>query len=992
MRRSRLWTGLASVCSCLLVFCVLACQAMLHYSSTVNQILRISTSVVENPEGSNQSDLTYFESEFGNMNSDNLQKVIEATYEESAQEEAEGAVLLKNVDDTLPINKDEKSVTLFGHAVVQPLYRSAAAGSKGYTSEYGIDLFEALQEEGFEINNTLYDAYKKSSVERKAGGVDMATGKELESSLGEEDISFYTPELQKSWEDRYHDAAIVMLAREGGEGIELQLDSLELQQQEKDLLKMINDSGKFGKTIVLLNSGNPMELEWLDEYGVDACLWIGEPGQRGFESVAKILTGEINPSGHLTDTYARNMLSAPAVVNGSWNSQNWTNLQEVLDVAEEADGGFSSYTVQAEGIYVGYKYYETRYEDCVLQQGNADAVVGSSNGDVWNYANEVRYPFGYGLSYTDFVQTLDSVEVSGDEIQVEVTVTNTGDTAGKSVVQLYAQTPYGEYEKENRIEKSAIQLLNFAKTGLLQPGESETLKIVGDKYLLASYDYVGAKGYIMSAGDYYVSIGDDAHDALNNVLALKGATGLITSEGLAVDGDAKKAYVWTEEFDAEKYQTAKVTGEKVTNQFADCDLNSWIENGVTYLSRNNWELTYPVSPISITATEEMIKELTGNYYEKSEDAVSASTIVQGEKQDIPLAALRGLEYDDPLWETYLDQFTIEELGICISDITGTAEIPEVGKPAIVIGDGPDGVNLMFDEKKYGDGREACCYPAQIVLASTFNKTLMENRGKLMAEEAMYLGIPMIWMPGANLHRTPFGGRNFEYYSEDSNMTYLCSIPTIKAMEEKGVHAGPKHITANDQENGRMGISTFFNEQAFREGALRGFEGAVVEGKCKAIMHGYNRIGMTWCSYSEELCRQVLENEWGFVGEQETDATAGQTTEYFSHYTKSIMTGVDSLCLDFGGVGSSVVTKSIMDHDDGDLLNALRKSAHDYLYIMANSILMNGFSEDAVVISVTPWWQPTMYSMIGVFTVMDIILLVLLVKSKKKEVIHVEEVQ
>lgn len=970
MKHSRLWTGLSAVGSFLLVFSVLGYQSMTHYSSTVNQLLGISTSIVENPENTDQESLIYYESEFGELNAENLQKVIEETYEESVQEEAEGAVLLKNDNNTLPLSDEERSVTLFGHATAQPLYRSSAAGSKGYTSEYGIDLYEALQEKGFEINDALYEAYVSSSAERKAGGVDMATGKTIEPSFGEVDAAFYTEELQASWQDQYNDVAIVMLAREGGEGSEIQMNALTLQQDEKDLLQMINDSGKFEKVILLLNSGNPMELEWLDEYGIDACLWIGEPGQRGFEAVAGILTGEVSPSGHLTDTYARNIMSSPATVNGSWNYQNWTNLEEVLNATEESDSGFSWYTVQAEGIYVGYKYYETRYEDIVLGQGNADSSAGSSDGGAWNYADEVRYPFGYGLSYTEFEQTLDSVEVGNDEIEVKVTVTNTGDRAGKSVVQLYAQTPYGEYEKENLVEKSSIQLLDFAKTGIIEPGESETVTIDADKYLLASYDYVNAQGYILSEGDYYLSIGDDAHDALNNVLAAKGATNLTTPDGQRTEGTAQNTYHWTENFDAEKYYNSRATGEEVTNQFADCDLNSWIDGGVTYLSRNDWEATYPVAPVTITATEEMIRELTGNYYEKADDAVSASTITQGEKQDIPLAALRGLDYDDPLWEEYLDQFTIEELGICISDTTGTAEISEVGKPAITIGDGPDGVNLMFDGEKYGDGREACCYPAQIVLASTFNKELMENRGSLMAEEAMYLGIPMIWMPGANLHRTPFGGRNFEYYSEDANMTYLCTIPSVKAMEEKGVHAGPKHLTANDQENGRMGISTFFNEQAFREGGLRGFEGAVVEGQCKAIMHGYNRIGMTWCSYSEALCSQVLEKEWGFVGEQETDATAGQTTEYFSHYTKSIMTGTDSLCLDFGGVGAGIITQSITDNDDGDLLNGLRKSAHDYLYIMANSILMNGFSEEAEVISVTPWWVTAMYSLIAAFALLD----------------------
>ncbi|MBQ1490931.1 MAG: fibronectin type III-like domain-contianing protein, partial [Blautia sp.] len=558
------------------------------------------------------------------------------------------------------------------------------------------------------------------------------------------------------------------------------------------------------------------------EYEVDAYLWIGEPGQRGFEAVADILTGEVNPSGHLTDTYATQMESAPSTVNGSWHYQNWTNLEEVLSATSEFPDGFSWYTVQAEGIYVGYKYYETRYEDLVLGEGHADAVIGSSTGAAWDYAKEVRYPFGYGLSYTQFSQSLDSVEMMDDLIQVTVTVTNEGSVPGKSVVQVYAQTPYGEYEKENKVEKSAILLLDFGKTKELAPGESETLTLTCDKYLLASYDYVGAKGYYLSEGTYYLAIGEDVHAALNNILSVKGAK---------VEGDSEKVYSWEEAFDAETYKVAKATGMEVTNQFEDCDLNTWIPEGVTYLSRSDWEGTYPTEAIAIEATPEMIEELTGNYYEKAEDAPSVKDISLGNRQDIPLAALCGLDYEDQLWDSYLDQFTLDELGMVVSDVIGTGEIPEVGKPAISVGDGPDGVNMFFNAERYGDGREACCYPAEIVLASSFSKELLANRGDLLAEEAMYLSAPMIWMPGANLHRTPFGGRNFEYYSEDANMTYLCTIPTVTAMEEKGLHAGPKHFAANDQENGRMGISTFFNEQAFREGSLRGFEGAVVEAGC-----------------------------------------------------------------------------------------------------------------------------------------------------------------
>lgn len=997
MKHSRVWTGLSSVFSFLLVLALVGMDCMMGYAGTVNQALGIQTSKIVN-EGSADEDTTYYESTYGELNADNLQKLIEDTYAQAVQEEAEGAVLLKNEGKALPLSEEETRITLFGHAVAQPLYKNASAGSKGYQSEYGIDLYKALSDAGFAINDTLYDAYAASETTRGTGAYDFVSGTTSVKSLGEEAISFYTDELKASWEEDYNDVAVVMLAREAGEGMELELtDSYEgisqlaLHQEEKDLLQMIQESGKFKKTIVLINSGNPMELEWLDEYGVDACLWIGQPGQRGFEAVAGILTGAINPSGHLTDTYAANSLSAPAVVNGSFNNQNWSNLEEVLAAVEDADAGVSWSTVQAEGIYVGYKYYETRYEDLILKQGNADATAGSSDGKAWDYAAEVTYPFGYGLSYTEFEQTLDDVTVDGDKITVTVTVKNTGDAAGKSVVQIYAQTPYGEYEKENLVEKSAIQLLDFGKTKMLQPGESQTLTIECDKYLLASYDYRKAKGYIMSEGDYYIAVGDNAHDALNNVLAAKDAKGMVDERGAKAPGAKEKTYTWHEDFDQDTYRTSRYTGEEVTNQFADADLNYWQEGAVTYLSRNDWEGTYPAAATQIELSEEMITVLAGDYYTKPEDAPSISAFVQGENQGIPLAAMIGLAYDDAQWETYLNQFTIEELAVSVADNFGTAEITSVGKPAILVGDGPDGVGGSFNAEKYGDGRQDCCFPTEIVLASTFNKDLMRSRGELMAEECLYLGMMEDWMPGVNLHRTPFGGRNFEYYSEDAVMNYLCEIPEVEAMEAKGVHAGAKHCIGNDQENNREGISVFFNEQAFREGALRGVEGALAVAGGQAVMHGFNRLGLVWCSSNAALCTQVLEKEWGFTGQQETDAVGDVAGNYKEHFVPAIVAGTDNFCLDFSGGSSRALVSAITENDDGYLLGALRRSVHDYLYIAANSNIMNGYSVNSKVVSITPWWQPLMYGLIAAFAVLDALCLFMLLRKRfgKKSDIHVE---
>lgn len=986
MKHRRLWTGLSSVLSSLLVITILTMNCMLGYSSTINSELGIKTSEVVNDEN-DTTITTYYESEFGELNAENLQTLIAETYTESVLEQEEGSVLLKNDKEALPLSDSGLGVTLFSHSVVQPLYKASSAGSSGYTGEYCIDLYTALTDAGFKINDTLYDAYSASSTTRSAGGYDFRNNVEKEWSMGEEDISFYTDELKASWENDYNDVAIVLLAREGGEGIELYtetptegISSLALSQEEKDLFQMIKDSGKFKKTIVLVNSGNAMELDWLDEYEVDACLWIGLPGQRGFEGVANILTGEANPSGALTDTYAVNSLSSPAVVNGSFNNQTWTNLDEVLAATTEDETDVSYYTVQAESIYIGYKYYETRYEDTVLNQGNADSNKGTTTGSAWNYNDEVSYPFGYGLSYTSFAQKLESVQVGEDTITVNVNVTNTGSVAGKAPVQVYAQTPYGDYEKENLVEKSAIQLLDFGKTGILQPGESETVTIECDKYLLASYDYINEKGYIISEGDYYISIGDDAHDALNNVLAAKGAQGMVDVLGNEAKGIDENTYKWSESFDAEKYNTTKYTDNEVTNLFDDADINYWVDDAVTYLSRNDWDATYPVSATQVAASEEMVEVLNGDYYEKPEDSASISDYTQGDNQNIPLAAMIGLDYDDSQWETYLNQFTIEQLTSMLADSFGTAEIAEVGKPEVVAGDGPDGVGGTFDEELYGDGRDDTCFPSETVLAATFNKELMQRRGELIGEECLYLGFSEVWMPGVNLHRTPFGGRNFEYYSEDANMNYLCQIPEVQGMESKGVHAGAKHLAGNDQENNRMGVCVFFNEQAFREGALRGCEGSLTEGGGMAVMHAFNRLGLVWCSSSYALCTDVVVNEWGFVGHQQTDAIATGRA-FLTHFSTNVAAGVGNFCLDFSGTSSQAILADITNNDDGNLLGLLRNAMHNYLYSVANSSLMNGYSVNSTVVSVTPWWQPMMYAIIAIIAVLDVVCIGMLVRTK-----------
>lgn len=546
MKKSKLWSGFASASSALLVVGLVGQNLALANASYINSALGATTTrIVQTGEA---GDTTYFKSRFGAFDDPEAQAAaIAAAMEQNVNEMREGAALLRNENNTLPLTNATR-ISVFGHAAVDPAYQANAAGTKVKTGDYNvIDLKAALEAAGFEVNPGLWSgiaagtATRAQGPEATWGGGYTVTGT---ATRTEENKAFYEA-LAGTWADDYKDAAIVVLAREGGEGVDLMMDdvdtdgstlsALALHKDERDLLEMVRRD--FDKVIVLLNSPYQMEVHEIIPYA-DSILFIGYPGHQGFTGVAEILKGDVNPSGHLADTYATDSLSAPAVVNSGTRTPPFSNAEAIV-AAIDQDENAEYMSFQAEGIYIGYRYYETRYADVVMGQGNAAAPVGALEGAAaWNYADEVQYPFGYGLSYTTFDQTLDSVDVGEDTITAKVTVTNTGDVAGKSVVQLYAQTPYGDYERTHGVEKSAVQLAGFAKTGELQPGASETVTVTTDKYLLASYDMTahnGEGGYILSEGDYYLAIGDDAHDALNNVLAAEGYT---TGNGMTADGDA----------------------------------------------------------------------------------------------------------------------------------------------------------------------------------------------------------------------------------------------------------------------------------------------------------------------------------------------------------------------------------------------------------------------------------------------------------------------
>jgi beta-glucosidase len=401
------------------------------------------------------------------------------------------------------------------------------------------------------------------------------------------------------------------------------------------------------------------------------------------------------------------------------------------------------------------------------------------------------------------------------------------------------------------------------------------------------------------------------------------------------------------------------------------------------MSRSDWQGTYPVAPTVVEATDDMIRVLNGNLYEKPEDAPSAESFTQGDFQEITLASMHGVPIDDPLWDTFLDQMTVTALASVLPDNNGSEAVRVIGKPQTQLGDGPDGIGGVFnayDSRKFGFSAEATCYVNQNMLASTWNKELVERRGYFMGEEALFLGLFQLWAPGANLLRTPFGGRNFEYYSECATMSYLCVIPYVTALESKGIAAGAKHAALNDQENNRIGVAVFFNEQSLREQGLKPFEGTIAVAESRGIMQSFNRFGLGASMSSYALNTQVIRNEWGLEGFITTDACASATQGYRSTYIDQLVAGTDSFCIDFSGASAKVIANHIKNEDDGFLLGELRRAAKNILYVSVNSPAMNGLSADSTVISITPWWVPVLSTAITVSAALTGLCLLMLTLS------------
>lgn len=849
----------------------------------------------------------------------------------------EGVTLLKNENGTLPLEATSK-ISVFVQDSVDSVYGGGGAGS--IDTSKAQSLMDAFEQAGFDVNPTLTEFYTTGAGKDYRKTSTDAYGKGT-FAVNEVPASAYTDDVEKSFAS-YNDAAIVVIGRSGSESQDLPTDKLasgytylQLDDDERAMLKMASDN--FDKVVVLLNTQNPMELADLEDDSIDAVMWIGSLGQTGAGGVAEALNGTVNPSGHLPDTYAYDLKSAPSSANfGSYAIVNGT------------DRFTSSYMAYAEGIYVGYRYYETRYEDVVL---------GNEARSNYDYTKQVAYPFGYGLSYTDFTWSDYSIKKADGGFDISVKVTNTGKTAGKDVVQLYMQSPYTDYDKANGIEKASVELVGYAKTDTLKAGASETVTVHVDQESMKTYDSAGEGTYIMDAGDYYLAVGTDAHNALNNILAAKGKT---TADGMTENGNAALAAKHTvHSQDNTAYAKSAATDEKISNQFDDVDLTTY-DNSFTYLSRSDWTGSWPATYADgkWTASQKFLDALTIDTAQSEPEQKPTTDTDNPSYGKLNASMLMDTDYADESWSALIGQMSVKELDQLVR-IGGyaTKSVSSTQLPATTDKDGPAGISSTLVGGESGMG-----YPSEIVIAATWNSDLAESFGKAIGEDSLALKVAVWYGPACNIHRNPYGGRAFEYFSEDSYLSGAMCAKVVAGAGSKGVVSTVKHFALNDQETNRMGGAIFANEQTIRQLYLRPFEMSVRDGGATAMMASMNRIGSRWTGGHKGLMTNTLRGEWGFNGFVVTDQASYSVFAY-EDLREGLEAGTDLWLNTDAGLWK------LPDDDmtDGVIAN-MQRAAHNISYAISRSNAMNGLSANSKIVKVTPLWRWGVYALDGVVTV------------------------
>lgn len=952
----RPWKGLTFLSAVIAIIMIPLTVVLSMFDNTVAAFVGGSFWELKNEDASAQ----YFTSDF-----ESAEEMTEYGIEICKQVEAEGAALLLNENQALPLAAGSK-VSCFSGSSVNLVY--GGTGSGNIDASTADTLKSALEGAGMEVNGSLWDFYNSEEADPYARFDGDFTSS---AKVGEVPWDAYPQEVLDSVAS-YGDAAIVTFSRVGGEGADLEYadtNYLALNEDEKDMmanLASMKADGTIGKIIVLINTANPLQVDFLknNEYGVDACLWIGDVGISGINAVAEILAGTINPSGSLVDTYCYDNYSAPAMAN--FVPTTYEGYEEGI-IPDNA----KSYMIYQEGIYVGYKYYETRYEDYVMGTGNAGSYA---------YGDEVAFPFGYGLSYTEFAYSDMEVNynAANDQFEVKVTVTNTGDTySGKETVQVYSQSPYTTYDVENKVEKPSVALCGFAKTDILAPGESQDVTVIVEKRDLASFDAYGAGTYILDEGDYYLTVATDAHNAVNNTLAAKGYT-TETSEGrMDADGDAALAYKWTQDsFDATTYSTS-VNGTQITAQLTQSDLNLYEGNGgqsVTYLTRNDWMGTYPTEITQLALTEQLIKNLQDIQYDPADyEAVEMPTL--GADNGLKLIDMYGKEYDDPDWEKLLDQLTFDEMVSMIGDsFHWTMPMESVQAPGTREENGPQGLtaSLLGSDKTQ---LKATAFTSEDVMAATFNVDLMTEVGKVIGNNCLHANIACLYGPGNNIHRTPYGGRNFEYYSEDGFLSGKISQYEVAAIQAKGVDVVMKHFALNDCEQDRIGLGVWLGEQAAREIYLKAFQAPFEYGDANGVMMAYTRWGTQWSGANKGLVTGIMRNEWGSNGKSITD-----------NVLTTYVNGVDGILAGTSYYDAMMpyVTKLLPQYkNDPVIVSAMKEACHHNLYALVNSCGINGLGKDTIVKAKGLTVILVCRTLAIVFSVLFVLSLVMWIVNKKK---------
>lgn len=1025
--------GLAALMTCLMVLSIVGTGVANTYRGALDDTLGTESYVTINDDSAAR-----FKTDYAT-----IEDMAAAARDIAIREGEEGTVVMKNDNGVLPL-KANANVALFGLAAYN------VYGPKGGNAD-AASLADALAGAGLNVNETLKDYYLTNIINMHTEmRANRWTGKEVPTTVYDHmyvsapgdwttyqiaevpPTEFEALGVPANWKEAIakDSIGICVFARGAGEGNTYKPgsalnyageatgeDPLKLSADELAVVEAAKET--CSKVIVLLNTGNNMMIADIAEGGsheVDGICYIGCPNDYQTIGIANVLTGKVNATGALASAFVRDHQSIPAVQNvgGDYfadyeivcrNDDPRYPGKEIGNIGTGSFGGADTYNggmyiVEAEGIYVGYKYYETRYFDAVMGQGNANSAAGATQGSAWNYSDEMLYTFGHGLSYLDYTQTIKSVTVDrsvNGNITAVIEVKNNSNQDGKFLTQLYVQQPYTDYDRTNLVEKSAVMFLNSAKVDVAAGKSKEVTITIPTKYL-ASYDANNAKTYILDAGDYYFTAAAGAHEAVNNILAAQGKT---VADGMDAAG-SKAVVSWKlDQLDNTTFAIANNT--TVTNVADDADLNYWLPGTVTYLTRQDWN-TFPINYNKLNLKiadspkkDQWIAEMRGETYTISDTGAAAEAVPGPKFTASEIGAEQLNNINDPYWDKLVHAITIDEaVGAVIHGGSRSDTLTNIDNPVVIQNEGPTGISAGYTDEATGKTYKFNVN-SQTLLGCSFNPELAYQWGLVEGNSCLWVERYDLWGSGLTLNRTPYNGRNYEYISEDPMLTNVIGREVIQGCSDKGIINGPKHMGFNDQEHNRAGISAYMTEQKFRETDLRGFEGALSDAFGMGVMIAFNRIGATNASHHVGMIQKIVRGEWGFKGLISTDM---MNNYLYFNAESMVMAGItqvadfaaDNSHINLGEGGVDAVWPHISLETvskDSNLVEQARENLKYQLYIFANSAILNISTQ-----RVNTWWDTaltvTTYasSILAVLFFLAWVVLTLL-PEKKPVVVRVE---